>query len=198
MMKMLLGKNRKLMLSCFLAGVFLAWMLGSAFASVPGSAEDPLVTSSWVENYLDQKYGPLEAQLTKIKEDLADLDTRIILYIGVNKAWIGGKAQAMDAPPQLVGGYTMLPLRFIGEALSVNVDWDNVNKTVTCKRNDKAVVLPVGGKTATIDGQDYALPCAPLLKEGRVLAPARFIAEAFGCRVNWESAQKKVDIQLKQ
>jgi len=195
-MKMLLGKNKKLMLSCFLAGVFLAWMLVPAYASIPGSADDPLVTSSWVEKYLDQKYGPLEAQVTEIKADLADLDNHIVFYIGVKKAWIGGKAQLMDVPPQLVVGYTMLPLRFIGEALSVNVNWDNASKTVTCKSSSKTVVLPVGGKTASIDGQDYVMPCAPLLKDGRVLVPARFIAEAFGCQVIWEGTQKKVDIKL--
>lgn len=186
------------MLSCFLAGVFLAWMLAPAWASSPGSADDPLVTASWVENYLDQKYGPLETQVAGIEEDLVDLDNHIILYIGLNKAWIGGKAQAMDVPPQLVVGYTMLPLRFIGEALSVSVSWDNASKTVTCKNSAKTVVLPVGGKTAKIDGQDYVMPCAPLIKEGRVLTPTRFIAEAFGCLVTWEGTQKKVDIELKQ
>jgi len=193
-MKMLLGKKKKLMLSCFLAGVFLAWMISVAFALTPGSSEDPLVTSSWVEKYLDAQFEPLEEQVSDMQTELVDFSDHITLYLGVSKAWIGGRAQVMDVPPQIVGGYTMLPLRLIGEALDISVSWDNANKTVTCKSSSKTVILPVGGKTASIDGKSYAMPCAPIQKDGRVLAPTRFIAEAFGCQVTWDGNQKKIDI----
>ena len=36
-----------------------------------------------------------------------------------------------DAPPQIISGRTLVPLRFIGQALGAAVDWDNNTKTVS-------------------------------------------------------------------
>src|SRR5689334_14793500 len=43
--------------------------------------------------------------------------TAISLKIGAKQATINGKTQQLDTPPQLIQGATMVPLRFIGEAL---------------------------------------------------------------------------------
>jgi hypothetical protein len=46
------------------------------------------------------------------------------LHIGENTASVNGQPVTLDVPAQIINGSTMVPLRFIGEALGENVQWD--------------------------------------------------------------------------
>jgi N-acetylmuramoyl-L-alanine amidase len=54
----------------------------------------------------------------------------IELGIGKNVAIVGGERKQLDAAPIIVGDRTMVPLRFIGEALGAEVHWDGSTRTV--------------------------------------------------------------------
>ncbi|MCX6063853.1 MAG: copper amine oxidase N-terminal domain-containing protein [Caldiserica bacterium] len=48
--------------------------------------------------------------------------------------WIGTTrtdAISLDAPPSIVSGRTLVPLRFISEQLGAGVVWDGITRTVT-------------------------------------------------------------------
>jgi hypothetical protein len=49
--------------------------------------------------------------------------TQVKLIIGNNYATVNGTEVKMDTPPQIVNGGTMVPLRFVSEALGANVSW---------------------------------------------------------------------------
>ena len=57
-------------------------------------------------------------------------DTTITLRIGNTQAQINGQPTVMDVPAMLVGGRTMVPLRFISQALGSQVSWDEASATV--------------------------------------------------------------------
>ena len=57
--------------------------------------------------------------------------TKIRLTIGGNTAYINGSECALNAPAQVKNGRTMVPLRFVSEALGAKVGWDGETKTVT-------------------------------------------------------------------
>ena len=57
-------------------------------------------------------------------------DTRIELRINNNQAYINGKATTVNYPAQMVQGSTMVPIRFISEALGAYVDWDESSAMV--------------------------------------------------------------------
>src|SRR5262249_21594337 len=57
-------------------------------------------------------------------------DTSIVLRIGDTQAHINGQPTLMDVPALLVGGRTMVPLRFISQALGSQVSWDAASSTV--------------------------------------------------------------------
>jgi hypothetical protein len=42
----------------------------SASASTPGSAADPLISQSWLDEYLDAKFTPLEQRLEQLTADI--------------------------------------------------------------------------------------------------------------------------------
>ncbi len=55
----------------------------------------------------------------------------IQLHIGSTQAVVNGQAQTLDVAPFLVGARTLVPLRFISEALGANVQYDNSTQVVS-------------------------------------------------------------------
>lgn len=55
----------------------------------------------------------------------------ISLRIGSTQATVNGQTQYLDVAPFLVGARTLVPLRFVAQALGANVDWNNNTSTVT-------------------------------------------------------------------
>lgn len=52
------------------------------------------------------------------------------LSIGNRQAWVDGSEVSLDAPPTIVRGRTMVPLRFISESLGNEVYWAESTRTV--------------------------------------------------------------------
>jgi hypothetical protein len=59
----------------------------------------------------------------------------IELWIGNKNTRVNGVNKITDVAPQIIGGRTMLPLRFVTENFGCNVDWDGVTQKVTIKVN---------------------------------------------------------------
>ena len=56
--------------------------------------------------------------------------TEIRLSLGKTDAYINGALKVLSTPAASVDGTTMVPLRFIGEALGAEVKWEGASKTV--------------------------------------------------------------------
>src|SRR5690606_36062351 len=52
------------------------------------------------------------------------------LQLGSRTAIIDGRTTYLDVPADTVGGRTMVPLRFVSEALGADVKWEGATKTV--------------------------------------------------------------------
>ena len=79
-------------------------------------------------------------------------DKNIELWIGKPQAKINGAEVPIDADnpkvaPEIINGRTMLPIRFIGESLGFNVNWDEKSKTVTITVGVMTINLNVDGTT---------------------------------------------------
>jgi hypothetical protein len=64
-------------------------------------------------------------------------DTRVRLAIGERTASVNGEPVSLDVPAQIIDGSTMVPLRFIGEALGEKVHWSPENQTVEVFRAEE-------------------------------------------------------------
>jgi len=97
-----------------------------------------------------------------------------------------------DIAPFIKDGRTFLPIRFVALAFGMYTTWDNNSKTVTLERGTTTVRLSIGSKVMTINrGRNESLlqmDVAPMLRNGRTVLPVRFVAEAFGLKVEWEKA----------
>jgi hypothetical protein len=57
--------------------------------------------------------------------------TSIDLTMGSRDAQVNGRHVSLDTPATSLGGRTVVPLRFIAEALGAHVHWDAASRTVT-------------------------------------------------------------------
>lgn len=108
---------------------------------------------------------------------------------------IDGATVNFDVPPQAINGRTMVPLRAIFEALGAKVDWVQETQSAVAVKDGKVVIAILGSTSMYVDDVERVMDVAPVAINGRTLVPARFVAEAFNCNVDWDDAQRIVKIE---
>lgn len=68
--------------------------------------------------------------------------TEIRLQVGSRQASIARRTAALDAPPAVVHGRVMIPLRFVGEALGAHVTWQPATRSVIIVRAQTSRIPP--------------------------------------------------------
>ncbi len=89
-----------------------------------------------------------------------------------------------DQAPYLSNSRTMVPLRFISEALGAKVSWDESSRQVVVEGN-QVIALSLDSNQATVDGMAFLLDAPPEVAGQRVLVPLRFVSEALGAEVKY-------------
>ena len=94
-------RTAKVIFMAFVLGLLLS-IAGTAFASsFAGTSSDPLVSQSWVEEYLNSHFSALEKEVDAIgvavQEALGLSQVDIVLTIGSANATVNGAAKTIDA-----------------------------------------------------------------------------------------------------
>ena len=111
---------------------------------------------------------------------------------------IDGRLLALNPPPFIVDGRTLVPLRGVFEAMGAVATWDGPNRTVTVTRGDRYVRIGIDRRLATLDrdGGRFALLDVPAkLIQDWTFVPVRFITTAMGARVSWDGDRRAVLIE---
>ncbi|MEI6310163.1 MAG: copper amine oxidase N-terminal domain-containing protein, partial [bacterium] len=119
----------------------------------------------------------MPSQLTLAQE------SAIQLWIGKKDISINGQSQMMDVAPFIQNGRTLVPVRFISEALGAKVDWIDADKEIVIVLGAKVVGLWIGKDTATVNGVESKLEAPPIIQDSRTFVPLRFVSEALGAKV---------------
>ena len=104
-------------------------------------------------------------RITAVKDS-----TTVTLTINSRNAVISGNAVQLDVPAKVIEGRTLVPLRFVSEALGASVVWDGATQSITIAsggaaqqqqlavhfidvgQGDSILVQTPGGKVVLIDG----------------------------------------------
>lgn len=97
-----------------------------------------------------------------------------------------------DAVPKIVHDRTMIPVRAVMETMDAQVDFDKAGRVVLITKEDTTVSFVIGSPTITItkDGDEVTteeMDCAPYIENSRTMVPLRFLSQAFGYTVLWDS-----------
>ncbi|MDU5806298.1 MAG: stalk domain-containing protein [Peptoniphilus harei] len=136
------------------------------------------------------KFGDKSASLS-----LYDENTRLIkMKINDVNYTVNGQTKKMDAKPFISNSRTLVPLRFIIEAIGGDVQWDGDNRLVTVNSHGKNIILPIDSKKITVDGKEIAIDQAAIIKGDRTYVPIRFIAENLDMNVNYIHESREIEI----
>ncbi|MGI6142637.1 MAG: stalk domain-containing protein [bacterium] len=121
----------------------------------------------------------------------------IILTIGREEALLDGAPSALEAAPYIKpeAGRTLVPVRFVSEALKAQVGWDPDTKQVTITAGEKEVILTIGSSEVSINGRAETIDCPPeIVPPGRTFVPIRFVSEILGAEVDYNPDTRQVII----
>jgi hypothetical protein len=98
-----------------------------------------------------------------------------------------------EVAPFINNGRTMIPLRVVADNLNGIVYWDNAERRVDLTNSKGTVVkLWIGNTMALIDNKQVTIEVPPAIINGRTFVPLRFVSEALGVTVNWDSFTRTV------
>ena len=177
-------------LIAFLIGLSLAFGVTASAATNSGSSADPLAAKSWADEYVESSFASIRTQLDQLKAAVSG-GRNIVLYIGSKNYTVDGVSRTMDTAPVVNSDWrTMVPVRFVAEGLGCTVDYSKKPSGATDKvyiRGSSEIVLTIGSKTYTVDGQTRTMDTEPIVNsDWRTMVPVRFVAEGLGCRVDYK------------
>ena len=127
-----------------------------------------------------------------------------VICLAINKSLTisyGEKKNIDDNNPLVVpyinNDRTMVPLRFISEALDEQVLWEEGWDGCIIKKDDKEIEFTFGSAEFTVNGKNYTYEAPIEMLHDRTMVPVRFISEHLDCNVYWESINGAVIISPK-
>ena len=113
--------------------------------------------------------------------------TVVQMQIGSRLLISDGVVSQKDAAPVIRNNRTLVPIRFITEALGGEVKWNEAAKEVILVIDGKEIRMRIGETL-----EKYGV--APMIIDGRTYVPVRFVADELHAAVVWNEAAKTVTI----
>ena len=167
---------------------------------IPGSANDPLVTQS----YVDQSFRNLENRLDQLDNRIQNLPKpeTPAAPLGPQPVQIAVNGQLVKFPDQDQKPYidpatnrTLVPIRFVMETIEAEVDWYSPEQKVTITKADTKIELWINKIIVRVNGIQTATDQPPVLVQDRTMVPLRFFSEKLGYTVEWDPASRCASIQ---
>lgn len=163
----------------------------------PGHNYNPFWFGYFVSNArTDNKTDAKSGNTTPVK-----LDSKLAIGSKTLKVTVNGveRKVEMDVAPFIANNRTMLPIRFVAEALGFKVEWDDSTRTVILTDKDNVVRIPVDTNKIIVNGKEFESDAKPILRNNRTMLPIGNIARALGLvdgkDIIWDSATREVVIK---
>lgn len=106
----------------------------------------------------------------------------------------------MDAAPFLLEGRFFVPVRYTGLVCGIenkNISYDSSSRTVSLVADDGTnITMTIGKKEINVSGKNEAMDVTPVVVQGRVYLPIRYIAEALNRTVSWDGKNLIVTVEM--
>lgn len=167
---------------------------------IPGSANDPLITQS----YVDQSFAGLENRLNQLETRIQNLPKTETpaAPIGPQPVQIAVNGQLVKFPDQDQKPFidpttnrTLVPIRFVMETVKAKVDWYGPEQRVTITKADTTIELWINKTIVRVNGLQTTTDQPPVLVQDRTMVPLRFFSEKLGYTVEWDPATRRASIQ---
>ncbi len=89
---------------------------------------------------------------------------------------------------------TLVPVRFVSQALGAEVDWEKADKRVEINQQGKIIKLTIGQKKAQVGEETITLDTKADIINSRTMVPLRFVSECLGAEVVWNNKAREIII----
>jgi len=102
-----------------------------------------------------------------------------------------------DVPPVVQNQTVYVEFRSLFQALGFTVAYNDKTKVISGVSKKTRIQMKVGSSDTLVNGVPSSVPAKPIAINGRTLVPLRFIGEATGLIVKWDSAANAVFLDYK-
>lgn len=118
----------------------------------------------------------------------------VIFKIGSKTAQVKDRIANLAAPPILVNGRALVPVRIAGEALGLELKWDSEDNVLVLSREREKVLIKLNSPYALKShGEMVNMGAKPVLKGKVLLVPVNLFRE-LGFNVKWDSMANTIEI----
>jgi hypothetical protein len=108
---------------------------------------------------------------------------------------VNGNAMQLEQAPIIIKDNTMIPIRFVTDALGGSVTWDEKERKVTIIRGDKLIDLWIDQPDLIIAGKRVTAEVAPTIRNDLTLVPLRILSENLGWKVTWDAKTRQITLE---
>jgi hypothetical protein len=125
----------------------------------------------------------------------APSNNSVNLTINKTAVSVNGKGMTLEQAPIIVKGNTLIPIRFVTDALGGTVRWDDKERKVTVIRGNKMVDLWVDQADLLVNGQRITAEVPPQIMNNLTVVPLRILSENLGWKVTWDGKTQQITLQ---
>ena len=148
------------------------------------------------EEKAEEEKKPAEEKTPQVYEASATINVGSNVFTKVNKNVT--TTHQMDVAAYVKNGRVMLPLRYVAEALGLQVSWVPQTKTVIIWDLTQRVEIPIKSNKMIVNGVTYTSDVKPEIKNSRTMLPIANVARALGLidgsDIIWDPVMKQVKL----
>lgn len=164
------------------------WDYAIGVAVVVQKGTNKIVYSTGIQDYWDGMiYELLEKADESLYAEFNGIKNTITIIVNGNKV-------LFNQAPYNQEGITMVPMRPIFEALGITVNYDINTKVITANKNGTTLEFVAESSILKINGNPKDTYIDIMNINGTTMIPLRFVSEAFGDEVSWNSETKTITI----
>lgn len=171
-------------------GTYGAQIGGEALSEIANSSQlDPVWKGAFIYVGDAGNLPPSEPE-----DAIKPTTVKVCFTIGKTTYTVDNEIKNMDVAPFISNGRTLVPVKYVAEALGMSADrifWNGQSKTVTIYGEEK-IILKIGSMMMQVGAKTYHMSAAPNIKNGRTYVPVAEIARALNVRTEWEAKTKVV------
>ncbi|MEW9702591.1 stalk domain-containing protein [Paenibacillus sp. SI8] len=119
----------------------------------------------------------------------------VSLTVNKKQVSLNGKSVTLEQAPTIIKDNTMIPIRFVAEALGGTIKWDDKERKVTITRGDKLIDLWIDNPDLIVNGDRVTAEVAPKIMNNLTMVPLRLISEKLGWKVGWEPKSQGITLE---
>ncbi|MNH91917.1 hypothetical protein D3C73_444870 [compost metagenome] len=120
---------------------------------------------------------------------------KVTLTVNKKTALVNKQTMTLEQAPVIIKDNTMIPIRFVTEALGGDVKWNEAERKVTIVRGEKLLELWIDQADVLVNGQRITAEVAPKIMNNLTVVPLRLISEQLGWKVGWEPKGQVITLE---